>query len=197
MGSSRDGIRHNPEQARELLREAGGAPPKLRLLMPWGPRAYIPHPGVTAEAIARNLGTLGIAVEQVPTRDSQDFYRLACAADYEMALIGWIADSADPAEYLEVNLHSQAMPQTGKSPSVRHNLARWNDAEADAALERYRRDGREEGRQAILKRLSDEVPLLPLMYGPSIAVCAWNLTGFTPTVIGHTRFGDVDLDTKA
>jgi ABC-type oligopeptide transport system substrate-binding subunit len=164
--------------------------------MPWGPRSYVPHPQVTAEAIARQLQAIGVGVEQVATRDSQDFYRQACVADYDLALIGWIADSADPAEYLEVNLHSTAMPEAGKSPAVRHNLARWADAEADELLERYRREGRDDARQAILQRLADQVPLLPLMYGPSIAVCSWQLAGFTPSVIGHVRFGELDLEAK-
>jgi ABC-type transport system substrate-binding protein len=198
MGSFRDGIRTSPEQGRDLLREAtGGALPRLKLLMPWGPRAYVPHPAITAEAITRQLARVGVEVEQITSRDSQDFYRLACAAEYDLALIGWIADSIDPAEFLEVNLHSLAMPQSGKSPAVRHNLGRWNDPEMDALLERYRRDGRDDSKQAILQRVADQVPLLPLMYGPRIVACSWELTGFTPSVIGHTRFGELDLERKA
>jgi len=45
MGSFRDGIRTNPEGARELLRRPGVVlPPRLRLLMPWGRATYLPHP---------------------------------------------------------------------------------------------------------------------------------------------------------
>jgi ABC-type transport system substrate-binding protein len=195
MGTFRDGIRANVEQARELLRESGAAlPPRLRLLMPWGPRAYVPHPTVTAEAIGRQLQQVGVGLDLMTSKDAADFYRQSCLAEYDLVLIGWIADSADPAEYLEVNLHSRNMPQTGKSPAVRHNMARWNDAEADALLERYRTEGREEGKQAILRRVAEQVPLLPLMYGPSIAVTSWQLAGFTPSVIGHPRFGEMDLE---
>jgi ABC-type transport system substrate-binding protein len=198
MGAFRDGIRTSPETSRELLAEAAGdtgraLPPRLKLLMPWGPRAYLPHPGQVAEAIAEQLGRIGIAVDQVSSRDGQDFYRQSCQADFDMALIGWIADSADPAEFLEVNLHSRAIPRLGKSPAVRHNQARWADPENDALLDRYHLDAREESKLAILKRVAEQVPLLPLLYGPSIAVCSWDLEGFTPTVIGHPRFGEATL----
>jgi len=199
MGSFRDGIRTNPEAARELLREAaaeGAAPlpPKLQMVVPWGPRAYLPHPTQVADAIAAQLERIGVGVNRVPTRDSSDFYRAVSEGAYDLALIGWIADSADPAEFLEVQLHTRAVPQAGKSPAVRGNMARWSDAETDALLDRYRLDGREESKRAVLERVAQQVPLLPLMYGPSIAVCAWELAGFTPTAIGFPRFADVDLE---
>jgi ABC-type transport system substrate-binding protein len=201
MGSFRDGIRTNLEAARELLREAaaeGAAPlpPKLRMVVPWGPRAYLPHPTQVADAIIEQLGKIGVGVSLLPTRDSVEFYRIVSEGAHDLALIGWIADSADPAELLEVQLHTRAVPQTGKSPAVRGNMSRWSDTETDALLDRYRLDGREEGKRAILERVAQQVPLLPLMYGPSIAVCAWELTGFVPTAIGFPRFADMDLERK-
>jgi len=196
MGSASDGIRPNVQQARELLAESGVRLPPLVMLMAWGPRAYLPHPAITAAAIAKQLGALGVTVQQNPAQDASDFYRQACTSNYDLALIGWIADSVDPAEYLEVNLHSQAKPELGKSPAVRHNLGRWADDEADALLTRYRSQGREDAKQAILRRVADQVPLLPLMYGPRIVVCSWELEGFSPSVTGHPRFGDVDLEAK-
>jgi len=201
MGSFRDGIRTNPEAARELLREAaaeGAAPlpPKLQMVVPWGPRAYLPHPTQVADAIAEQLGRIGVGVSRLATRDSVEFYRVVSEGAHDLALIGWIADSADPAEFLEVQLHTRSVPQTGKSPAVRGNMARWSDTETDALLDRYRLDGREENKRAILERVAQQVPLLPLMYGPSIAVCAWELAGFTPTAIGFPRFADMDLERK-
>jgi ABC-type transport system substrate-binding protein len=194
MGNFRDGLRANPEQARELLREADAAlPAKLKLLMPWGPRAYLPHPDKTADAILAQLARIGVGAEKVASSDSQDYYRQSCLGDYDMTLIGWIADSLDPSDFLEVGLSSRAVPQIGKSPAVRGNMARWSDRETDALLERYRLDGSEESKRAILQRVADQVPLLPLMYGPSVAVCSWELEGFTPTVIGFPRFGELDL----
>jgi ABC-type transport system substrate-binding protein len=194
MGSFRDGLRCNREQAREMLRETGAMlPPRLRLLLPWGPRSYVPHPTQVADALTEQLGAIGVGVERVTSRDSQDFYRQSCTGDFDCVLIGWIADSVDPAEFLDVVLSSRAVPALGKSPAVRGNMARWSDAEMDALLERYRLDGREESKLAILRRVADQVPLLPLMYGPSIAVCSWELEGLNPSPIGFPRFGDLDL----
>lgn len=198
MGNFRDGIRTSPEAARELLREAiaDGAlplPPKLQMVVPWGPRGYLPHPTQVADTIAEQLGKIGVGVSRVTTRDSVDFYRIVSEGAHDLALIGWIADSADPAEFLEVQLHTRSVPQAGKSPAVRGNMARWSDPETDALLDRYRLDGREESKRAVLERVAQQMPLLPLMYGPSIAVCAWELSGFTPTAIGFPRFADMDL----
>ena len=131
-------------------RGAPPLPPKLRMLMPWGPRSYLPHPTQVADAIVEQLGRIGVGVSRLPSRDSQDFYRLVGEGAYDLALIGWIADSADPAEFLEVQLHTRAVPQAGKSPAVRGNMARWSDAETDALLDRYRLDGREESKRAVL-----------------------------------------------
>ena len=201
MGSFRDGIRTNAEAARELLREAfaEGAPPlppRLQMVVPWGPRAYLPHPTQVSDLIVEQLGRVGVGVTRAPTRDSTEFYRLVSEGAYDLALIGWIADSIDPAEFLEVQLHSRAVPQAGKSAAVRGNMARWSDPETDALLDRYRLDGREESKRAVLERVAQQVPLLPLMYGPSIAVCAWELAGFTPTAIDFPRFADMDLEAE-
>src|SRR5262249_32795670 len=145
--------------------------PRLKLLMPWGPRSYVPHPTQVADAIVQQLGGIGVGVEKLSSRDSQDFYRQVSLGDFDLCLIGWIADSVDPAEFLEVCLASRAVPAVGKSPAVRGNMARWSDAETDQLLDRYHQDAREDSKLAILKRVADQVPLLPLMYGPSIAVC--------------------------
>ena len=198
-GTFRDGIRTNLEQARELLREAiaAGAPPlpeRLQMLVPWGPRAYLPHPTQVTDAIIDQLGRVGVGVTKVPSRDSVDFFRTVSGGSFDLVLIGWIADSIDPAEFLEVQLHSRAVPQAGKSAAVRGNMARWSDAETDALVDRYRLDGREESKRAVLERVAQQVPLLPLMYGPSIAVCSGELAGFTPVVVGFPRFAELDLE---
>ena len=52
MASFRDGIRTNPARRRSARPGGGGGPARLRLLMVWGPRAYLPHPTQVADAIA-------------------------------------------------------------------------------------------------------------------------------------------------
>lgn len=195
MGAWRDGIRHTPRQARELLAEAAAPlPASLRMLMPWGPRSYLPQPQQVGAAVACQLGEVGVRVDQEPTQDSQQFYRRCAHGDFDLALIGWIADTADPADFLEANLSSRSIPEPGKSPAIRANMSRWRDSQIDALLARYREDPSEGNKVAVLERVGEEVPLLPLMYGPTIAVHSWRLKGFSPSPIGFPIFSRLDLE---
>jgi ABC-type transport system substrate-binding protein len=194
-GDFRDGIPHDPGLARALLHDAGvDLPLKLKLLLPWGPRLYLPHPRRVAEAIQGQLAAIGVEISVVPSLDIVDFYERTCDVDYELGLIGWVPNSLDPGDFLEVSLASRSIPERGKSQAVRSNFARWDDAEADWLLAHYLEHGDEATKLAILRRVAREAPLLPLIYGPSLAVHTPRLHGFTPMPIAyHNRFCGVDL----
>jgi ABC-type transport system substrate-binding protein len=198
-GGFRDGIERDPAAAAALLRAAGVTLPlRLELLLPWAPRLYLPHPQLVADALAAQLAAVGVEIAFRASRDIVDFYERTCDPGYQLALIGWVPDSIDPSEFLEVTLASHAVPEIGKSQAVRSNFARWCDPAADALLERYRREGDDATRDAILGRVAGEVPLLPLVYGPSLPAHVPELVGLQPMPIAyHHRFADVDLERRA
>lgn len=195
MGSFRDGLAPNPERARELLRGSGVAlPPRLRLLLVWGPRPYLPQPKTAAGVIARQLAEVGLTVEVVPTADVDEYNRKVRSGDYDLLLSGWIADTLDPADYLEGNLSSELVP-TLDSPLVnRANRSRWRSAAMDAALARYREQRSEEARAAVLRLIAEEVPLVPLMYGPTVVVHSWRVQNFEPSPLGLPNLATVDVE---
>jgi ABC-type transport system substrate-binding protein len=195
MGSFRDGLSPNLERAKELLApRRGELPPRLRLVLVWGPRPYLPQPKTAATVIARQLGELGVGVEVVATTNVEDYNRKVRSGDYDLLLTGWIADTLDPADYLDANLHSELVPTLESAPVNRANRSRWKSRQMDAALARYREQRSEEARAEVMRLISDEVPLLPLMYGPTVVVHSWRVKNFEPSPLGLPNLASVDLE---
>jgi ABC-type oligopeptide transport system substrate-binding subunit len=148
-----------------------------------------------AEAIARQLAVLGIQVEIVTPRNSDEFFRSCERAEYDMVLGGWIADTPDPADFLDANLHSEHIQSPGSGRGVGHiNLARYRSGAMDEALRKFRQDPTSENRAAVLQLVAREVPLLPLMYGPTVVVSAWRVKNVDVSPLGVPHFDHFDID---
>lgn len=195
MGTFRDNVGQDVEKARALLAEAPAPKPsRLRLVTVWAPRPYLPHPRPVAEAIARQLGALGIQIDIVSPRNSDEFFRTCERGDYDLVLGGWIADTPDPADFLEANLHSEHI-QSPNERGVGHiNLARFRSPAMDAALRRFREDPTYEHRAAVLQIVVREMPLLPVMYGPTVVVSAWRVKNVDVSPLGVPHFEQFDLE---
>jgi len=196
MGIFRDGISQDVEKAKALFALAPSPrPSRLRLLTVWAPRPYVPHPRPVAEAISRQLAVLGIQVEIATPRNTDEFFRGCEGGDYDMVLAGWIADTPDPADFLESNLHSEHIQSPNAGGGVGHfNLARFRSAAMDEALRRFREDPTPESRAGVLQIVAREVPLLPLMYGPTVVVSAWRVKNVDVSPLGVPHFEHFDID---
>ncbi|MDH3254207.1 MAG: ABC transporter substrate-binding protein [Acidobacteriota bacterium] len=193
MGRYKDGIRHDSAKAAALLEEADSPPQRLRLLLMFGPRPYLPHPQPTAEYIAAKLATLGIEVAIEQARDSEEYYQRVAQGDYDVALTGWIADTVDPADFLEAVLSEDAIPSPDRPISIHANLGRYRNPAVDEALERLRQDPSEATQQELLRLAGDELPVFPLMYGSIAFVHSWNVRNFTPPLLGIPDFSTLEL----
>ncbi|MGH3802625.1 MAG: hypothetical protein ACRDTD_21365, partial [Pseudonocardiaceae bacterium] len=60
-------------------------------------------------------------------------------------------------------------------------------------LARLRQEPRDDIRASLLKRIADEVPLFPLMYGPTIYAHSWKVKNFTAAPLGIPSFAELDL----
>jgi ABC-type transport system substrate-binding protein len=196
MGTFRDGISPDLEKAKALFAQAPAPKPsRLRLVTVWAPRPYVPHPRPVAEVIAKQLAVLGVAVEVVTPRNSDEFFRTCERGDYDMVLGGWIADTPDPADFLEANLHSEHIQSVGAGRGVGHiNLGRFRSGAMDEALRRFRTDPTADNRSAVLQIVAREVPLLPLMYGPTVVVSAWRVKNVDVSPLGVPHFAHFDID---
>jgi ABC-type transport system substrate-binding protein len=195
MGTFRDGLAPNLDRARELLAaRRGELPPRLRLVLVWGPRPYLPQPKTAATVVARQLGELGVGVEVVPTVNVEEYNRKVRAGEYDMLLTGWIADTLDPADYLEANLSSDLVPNLDSPPVNCANRSRWKNRQMDAALARFREQRTDDARNEVMRLIADEVPMLPLMYGPTVVVHSWRVQNFEPSPLGLPNLATVDVE---
>jgi peptide/nickel transport system substrate-binding protein len=196
MGTYRDGISADPGKARASFAQAPAPrPSRLRLLTVWAPRPYVPHPRPVAEAISRQLAALGIQVEIVTPRNSDEFFRSCERGDYDLVLGGWIADTPDPADFLEANLHSEHIQSPNAGRGVGHiNLARFRSPAMDEALRLFRESPTPENRAQVLQIVAREVPLLPLMYGPTVVVSAWRVKNVDVSPLGVPHFENFDIE---
>ncbi len=195
MASGRDGLRHDPREAKAQLDASGvELPPRLRTITVWGPRPYLPKPRLVVEELNRQLKGLGVELEAVPTKDPEHYFELLRDGEYDAVLGGWIADTEDPADFLEAVLGSEYIPIPGRPTALTANLARWNDAATDESIRRYRESPSEQTLEKVLSRIAAEVPLLPLSYGPRVFVHTRNVRNFDATPAYVPSFAQVDLD---
>jgi len=192
LGRERDGLAFNLREAKELIQKAGSAAPKnLSLLVTWSPRPYLPNPRAAAETIRDELAAIGITVELIQPKDRADFFDRVKGGKFEMAIAGWIADTADPADYFEALLSSHMIPKVSKITAMSNNLSRWSHAGMDEALARFRAEPTEPHRAAILKILTEEAPVVPLIYGQAVAVYSRRVLGFRPSPLGRASLSSL------
>ena len=194
MGTWRDGVAQDPKRALALLAEAGDArPSRLSLLLIFGPRPYLPHPQAVADHIARRLATLDVEVSVHQAESMNRYFEEAARGHYDLALSGWVADTTDPADFLEAILSPESIPSPSRRIVFDGNLSRWSNADAAEALGRFRELPSEANKERILELMREEMPLLPLMYGPTIYAYSPRLQKFQPSPLGIPRFAEMTL----
>lgn len=193
MSDWRDGLRFDLAEATSRLaaKQIGGTAP-LRMMVMFGARPYLSQPQAVARYIADQLGKLGLEVRIETTRDSEDYFRRVGQGDYDLALTGWIADTLDPADFLESCLSAAAIPSPG-GISFHANLARWRNDAAATLLRRLRTEADEASRESLLRLAAEEVPLLPLITGAIAYVHAFSVRNFQPDPLGIPEFDKLDL----
>lgn len=194
MGSFRDGLSPDRKQAATLLKSAEGGPPeRLTMLLIHAPRPYLPQPREIADNLAEQVGALGIDVEIRQAETLEDYFREATRGDYDLALSGWLADTADAADFLETILSPDSVPGASGRGLIDGNLSHWRSDAMKGALERYAADPNDEHKREIVDLLRKETPLLPLIYGPTIFVYSTQVMGFKPSPLGIPEFGKMKL----
>jgi peptide/nickel transport system substrate-binding protein len=120
--------------ARRLLAEAGLARGfDVTLLAVDAPRPYLPDPLAEAEQIRDDLGRVGIRVTIRRVATWAEYLDTAGRGDYDMAVMGWQADTMDPNDFLSALLASESVGATNRS--------RYRSEAMDGLLKRGRRGG--------------------------------------------------------
>ena len=168
-----------------------GRPAKLRMLVVWGPRPYLPRPRAAAEEIAAQLGARGVEVEVEQAAGPAEFFEAVRAGQHDLILSGYIAETADPIDFLVALLSSERAPKPGAAMASTTNLGGFADAEMERRLAAARKDPSLFA--GIDELLESQRPLLPLMYGASVAVHAWRVRHFELDPRGLPSFAELEL----
>jgi len=171
--------------ARRLLTEAGH--PKgleAELLVADSPRPYMPAPLRLAEHLRSDLAEVGVRVRvrQVPTW--AEYMERATRGEYELALLGWQADTMDPNDFLSALLASDSIGTTNRS--------RYQSPAMDAILKRARMVGDPESRLAAYheaqRLFQKDMPWVPLYHGSVFTVHGRRLRGLNLGPTGLLRY---------
>jgi len=154
--TARSAVPHNPEQARQLLIEAGFPQgrgfPKFEILF----NTNEGHRQI-AEAIQQMWRTeLGINAT-LYNQEAKVYSATMRTLDYQVGRYAWIGDYLDPSTFLEIMTSDNGNNQTG-----------WRNAEYDrqiaAARQARDRNERFEAFQRCEEILSEELPIAPIYF---------------------------------
>ncbi len=165
------GYAYDPSLARTLLAEAG-YPEGLSLDL------YIRAGGMSvfcAEPIQAELARVGVRVRIVQLETQSFFAATGDAGNPDMGLLSWVADYADPENFLFPLFFSGNPPSAG-------NNARFNNPTADRLMAEIHREP-DPARRAILCQSAERVvfeqaPWIPLFFPVSLVVCQPEVRGF-------------------
>jgi peptide/nickel transport system substrate-binding protein len=181
FGSAKKGLpdySYNPDKAKQLLQQAGlTLPVKLDFWYPTNvSRPYMPDPARNFQAFQASLEKAGFNVVPHSAPWRPDYRAGVQAGKDQVFLFGWIADFADPADFLNVHFGSKSSQFGFDNPSLFALLAK---ADAEPNYER---------RVALYQQASVQVmkfvPVVPYVWASSAVAVKSNVKGYITGPIG-------------
>jgi peptide/nickel transport system substrate-binding protein len=170
---------HDPALARTLLARAGF--PKgfaTQLYYPTAPRPYMPEPQRVAEAIAANLGAVGIEVTLQPFEFGV-FLQKVRNGEHPLCLIGWTGDNGDPDNFMY-----DLLDRDSAVKGTAQNYSFWRDPTFHALMLAGQRTIDERRRAAIYRQanamIHDQVPAVSLVHTTVPLVVSSSIAGVIP-----------------
>jgi peptide/nickel transport system substrate-binding protein len=174
--------------ARRML-AAAGLPGgfDITLMVANAPRPYLPAPLQIAARLRDDLARVGIRVQlrEVPTWSA--YLARATRGEYDLALLGWQADTVDPNDFLSALLGSEFVGTTNRS--------RYRSPAMDALLKQGRR-GRDMRERAASYReaqalFQKDMPWVPLYHVSLFTAYRRNVRGLVSGPTGLPRYEKV------
>jgi peptide/nickel transport system substrate-binding protein len=170
---------YNPERSRQLLEQAGlTLPVEIEFYYPTDvSRDYMPDPKRNFEAFAANLNAAGFRVTPRTAPWSPTYTGLVNGGDAgHLNLIGWIADFADPDNFIGTFFQAPK-DQFGMNEPAIHRLLDQAESEPDQAR-------REELYQQANRLIMANIPGVPYVHATAALAFEANLQGFVPSPVG-------------
>lgn len=179
------GVIYDPEQARELLAEAGfpGGEgfPRLKLLT--ASRGGVDTVATAVQAMWRE--NLGIEIE-IQNKEWTAYLAATQSLNYDMVSAGWIGDFIDPLTFLEM-----------WSPGNGNNNTGWSSDEFDENLKKSFQSVDPAERYAFLKSaetiLLKEAPIAPVAWRGKNYLIHPSVKGWEPTLLDNHPYTAVRL----
>jgi peptide/nickel transport system substrate-binding protein len=171
--------------ARRLLAQAGFPDGfDTTLMVADAPRPYMPAPRRLAERLAADLAGIGVRARLRPVGSWAEYVDRATRGDYDLAALGWQADSHDPNDFLSVLLGSEAIGTTNRS--------RYRSAAMDTLLKQGRRgrvpSEREASYRAAQALFQKDMPWVPLYHVAVVTAYRKDVQGLVAGTTGLLRF---------
>ena len=183
-------IRRDVEAARALVAAHPEWTAEPITLSTFGqPRTYFPDPQRIASLIRNDLQKVGFKVEII-NREFKSHLHVTRRGDFDMALLGWMADTPDPDNFLSTFFHSRAA-EPGSATNISFYRNPEMDRLLDAALSVSGPPAREQVYAKALQLWARDLPLIPLVQGKQITVLDKHIQGYYLSPTGNHFFGPV------
>ena len=154
------------------------------------PRPYLPDPLRVAARLREDLAQIGVALTVRQAASWREQVELTSSGEFEMALLGWQADTLDPNDFLTALLDSGSVGSTNRS--------RYRSPAMDALLKRARMGSDLDTRLAVYREVQDlfqkDMPFVPIYYGSVFTAHRRQVGGL---VLGPTGIPRYDKAWKA
>ncbi len=167
----------DPQQARELMRQAGYAEGvTARLWTPPVPRPAIPEPMKIAMSIQSSLAAIGIRLEIVSPATWREYLDQVNNGEHDACLLSWMGDNGDPDNFLYtlLDLDNAVKPRA-------LNRAFFRDQDVHALLIQAQQELDPKVRDALYKkallRIHDQAPWVPLAHAQTLMAVHSDLLG--------------------
>ncbi|MBN2899938.1 MAG: ABC transporter substrate-binding protein [Clostridia bacterium] len=162
----------------------------LRLLVMKEPRPYFPEPMKLAKTIQRALEPLGIEVDIIELPWNV-FMATIQQGEYDLLLMGWIADVMDPDNFLYTFFSSENI-----SDGLVSNYSRYKNKKVDELLTRARQTTDLKFRESLYREaqeiIHDDLPAIPLVNTITVVGVDKNILNFVPTSSGLEPLNTID-----
>jgi len=183
------------ERARELVLDRDGArrlladarvPPgfEATLTVSRAPRPYLLEPLRAAARIRDDLAAVGITLRLREVASWAEQVAITTRGDFELALLGWRADSLDPNDFLTALVDSVSIGSTNRS--------RYRSLAMDGLLKRARQGSAPLARRALYRQAQDliqsDMPFVPLYHSAVFTAYRRELRGLVIGPTGIVRY---------
>jgi peptide/nickel transport system substrate-binding protein len=180
---------YDPNKAKQLIKDSGVTNLNLEFAYPTDvSRPYMPSPVDNWQLIKADLEAVGFKVKQRSDKWNPDYNDKASKGIYQMFLLGWTGDYADPDNFIGTFFRDTAVAigQFG-----------WDDAGLRKELSTARGEPdlakREAQYKAINKEIMTKLPGLPYVHTKPYLAFKPKVTGFVPSPVQDETFDQVTL----